>query len=145
MTITLRAVTHSNYEDVCDLEVLEEQKEFVADNTWSIVEASFNPHYQTRAIYNDDELVGFIMWVPETDARVSIWRLMIHYTQQQKGYGKQAIMLAIEEIKQISTVSEIEVCYDTENVQISKFYQKLGFVEEGMDEDGDDMLAVLKV
>lgn len=87
MQVTLDAITVDNYEAVCDLDVSEAQQDFVAGNTWSLVQAAFHPGYQTRAIQADGELVGFFMWVPETPQRISIWRFMVDQRWQGVASG----------------------------------------------------------
>ncbi|NHB86418.1 GNAT family N-acetyltransferase [Photorhabdus tasmaniensis] len=145
MHITLTDVNQDNYEDVCDLTVADYQYEYVADNTWSLVESKFNPSYQTRTICLDDKPVGFFMWVPETDRRVSIWRFMVDRHYQNKGIGRKAMLLALDEIRRTDGLEEIEICYKPNNPIARNFYSSFGFVEVGMDEDGEDMLAMIKV
>ncbi|UUS15916.1 GNAT family N-acetyltransferase [Stenotrophomonas sp. CD2] len=99
MQVTLDAITVDNYEAVCDLDVSEAQQDFVAGNTWSLVQAAFHPGYQTRAIQADGELVGFFMWVPETPQRTSIWRFMVDQRWQGRGIGRRALELALAQIR----------------------------------------------
>jgi diamine N-acetyltransferase len=143
MNISLRRITRANYEAVSELEVRQEQRDYVASNLWSLVEASFNEGYTTRAIYLDDVPVGFMMWVAATESQISIWRLMVDQKFQAQGIGRIALNLALTEIKQIPDVKEIEICYNPKNAVAKDFYSSFGFVETGMDEDGDDMLAVI--
>lgn len=144
MNITLTDVDKNNYEDVCDLTVADNQYEYVADNTWSLVESKFNPSYQTRAICLDGKPVGFFMWVPETERRISIWRFMVDHNYQNKGIGHKALLLALDEIKSTERLEEIEICYNPNNPVAKNFYASFGFVEMGMDGDGEDMLAIIK-
>ncbi|MBU1435901.1 MAG: GNAT family N-acetyltransferase [Gammaproteobacteria bacterium] len=143
MNLSLRRITRANYEAVSDLEVRQEQRDYVASNLWSLVEASFNEGYTTRAIYLDDIPVGFLMWVHATESQISIWRLMVDQKFQAQGIGRIALNLALTEIKQIPDVKEIEICYNPKNAVAKDFYSSFGFVETGMDVDGDDMLAVI--
>lgn len=146
MNITLTDVDKNNYEDICDLTVADDQYEYVADNTWSLVESKFNPSYQIRAICLDCKPVGFFMWVPETEYRISIWRFMVDQNYQNKGIGRKALQLALDEIKGSTDIlEEIEICYNPSNPVAKKFYASFGFVEIGMDEDGEDMLAIIKI
>lgn len=144
MNISLRAVTIDNYEDVCDLEVSPEQRNYLASNMFSLVEASFNPGYQTRAIYRDNELVGFIMWLMQQAGKMEIWRFMIDQKFQQQGLGRIALGLALAEIRQQPEVCCIEICYNPENPLAKPFYASFGFVETGMDDENEDMLALLQ-
>ncbi len=143
MAVSLRQITKSNYEQVCDLDVSEEQQDYVASNMWSLVESSFNDGYETRAIYLGEEPVGFFMWVTETLSKVSIWRFMIDHKHQKNGIGRIALNLALNEIKLTDGLKEIEICYNPNNPVAKAFYSSFGFVEVGMDDDNEDMLAVI--
>ncbi|ERT11585.1 GNAT family N-acetyltransferase [Photorhabdus temperata] len=145
MCITLTDVDKDNYEAVCDLSVAKHQYEYVADNTWSLVESKFNPSYQTRTICLDSKPVGFFMWVPETERRISIWRFMVDQHYQNKGIGRKAMLLALDEIRRTDKLEEIEICYNPNNSVAQNFYASFGFVEVGTDEDSEDMLAIIKV
>lgn len=145
MNITLRPVTKENYEQVCDLDVAEDQQDYVACNMWSLVESMFNANYVTRAIYLDDLPVGFFMWVKEDADLVSIWRFMVDNVQQNKGIGREALALAIDEIKQIEGLRTIEICYHPNNPVAKDFYSRFGFIEIGMDDDGEDVLAQIQL
>ncbi|TQV68189.1 GNAT family N-acetyltransferase [Exilibacterium tricleocarpae] len=145
LKVDLRPVTKDNYEKVCDLEVLEQQRDYVACNMWSLVESMFNPHYQTRAIYRGSEPVGFLMWVADEPEKVSIWRFMVDKNYQQQGIGRRALQQAIDEIKQTKALQKIEICYDPANPVAKGFYASFGFTEVGMDAGGEDMLAVMQI
>ncbi|GIP45743.1 hypothetical protein J45TS6_42020 [Paenibacillus sp. J45TS6] len=59
---------------------------------------------------------------------------------QQNGYGKEAIVRAIELIKTFphGDASKIVIVYGEENKIAKKLYTSLGFIENGeRDEDGD--------
>ncbi|WP_133408568.1 GNAT family N-acetyltransferase [Parashewanella tropica] len=145
MNIALKPINKQNYEAVCDLEVTEEQEDYVASNMWSIVESKFNDNYETRAIYQDEEPVGFFMWVKEASHKISIWRFMIDQNHQNKGLGRNALELALNEIKQEPDIRVIEICYNPENPVAKDFYSSFGFNEIGMDDDNEDMLAVIEL
>lgn len=145
MKVSLREVTKQNYELVCDLDVTKPQEEFVACNMWSLVESFYNEGHVVRAIYLDEEAVGFFMWVHEASDKVSIWRFMVDAKHQNKGIGRVALKLAIEEIKQAPNLKHIEICYNPTNPVAKPFYSQFGFEEVGMDEDGEDMLAIIEL
>lgn len=85
------------------------------------------------------------MWVQETPTKVSIWRFMIDKSFQNKGIGRQALNLALSEIRLVDDIKEIEICYNPDNPVAKDFYSSFGFTEVGMDEDDDDMLAVINL
>jgi diamine N-acetyltransferase len=145
MSITLEEITSSNYEAVCDLDVTDEQQDYVASNMWSLVESHYCQWHTCRAIYQNDKPVGFFMWASETPEKVSIWRFMVDQRYQKAGIGRAALNLALNEIKASDKVKEIEICYDPENPVAKGFYSSFGFQEVGLDEDGEDMLAVIKL
>jgi diamine N-acetyltransferase len=109
------------------------------------VEAQYNDGYTCRAIYVNDKPVGFIMWVFESPEKVSIWRFMVDQKYQKKGVGRKALELAIKEIKCAPGLKEIEICYDPDNPVAKGFYSSFGFRETGLDQEGDDMLASIKL
>lgn len=139
--IQLKEITRDNYEDVCDLDVADEQQDYVASNTWSIVQSVFNADYYARAIYLKEKPVGFAMWVKETDNIVSVWRFMIDQHFQNQGIGQRAFVSVLAEIKAAINPVKITLGYNPDNQIARKFYAAFGFVETGMDHDGDDMLA----
>ena len=143
MNISLREITRHNYEAVCDMDVSAAQQEYVACNMWSLVEAYYNEGYTCKAIYCDDKPAGFLMWVQESPTRVSIWRFMVDEPVQQQGIGRVALQQAIEQIKNLPGITTIEICYNPNNPVAGAFYASFGFIETGLDEDGDDMLAVI--
>lgn len=145
MKISLTEVSKKNYEAICDLEVTEEQENYVASNTWSLVESAYNQGYSTRAICLDEEPVGFLMWVQDSASKVSIWRFMIDKKYQQKGIGRTALSLALNEIKKSPKLKEIEICYNPQNPVAKIFYSSFGFVEIGMSNDDEDMLAIISL
>lgn len=145
MEVSLRQVTKENYEEVCELDVTNEQEDYVACNMWSIVESKYNDGYETRAIYMKEEPVGFFMWVKESEFKVSIWRFMVDKKHQQKSIGRVSLNLALAEIKEVSGLKEIEICYSPKNPVAKAFYSSFGFSEVGMDKDDEDMLAVIKL
>ncbi|KGK01796.1 MULTISPECIES: GNAT family N-acetyltransferase [Pseudoalteromonas] len=145
MNILLEDITSANYEEVCDLDVTEAQQEYVACNMWSLVESHYNVGHTCKAIYQNNEPVGFFMWVQETPTKVSIWRFMVDEHHQNKGIGRQALTMAIAEIKTTSKLEQIEICYNPKNPVAKDFYSSFGFEEVGLDEDEEDMLAIINI
>lgn len=145
MNISLEDITSANYEEVCDLDVTEAQQEYVACNMWSLVESHYNVGHTCKAIYQNNEPVGFFMWVQETPTKVSIWRFMVDEHHQNKGIGRQALTMAIAEIKTTSKLEQIEICYNPKNPVAKDFYSSFGFEEVGLDEDEEDMLAIINI
>ena len=151
--------------DIVDLQVAEDQEDFVSSNGDSIIEAYTTPGTGCTAIpfgiYEDEEPVGFVMVGYNEGAlhafggdevslvwfdNYSLWRIMIDENHQRKGYGRAAMELALDFIR-TKPCGEAEYCvlsYEPENEVARKFYASLGFVETGVI-DHDEMVAVLKL
>ncbi|CAN7366837.1 GNAT family N-acetyltransferase [Bosea sp. LjRoot237] len=97
--VTLREITAETVRTICELEPHDAQSGFVAPNAVSIAQAHFNPVAVFRAVYADEEPVGFIMWRPDGDgASCFLWRFMIDKDHQGKGYGRAAITLWLKSL-----------------------------------------------
>ncbi len=60
--ITLREVTKENYLDCIHLQLKPDQENNLASNAISIAQSKYEKRYQTRAIYNDEKVVGFLTY-----------------------------------------------------------------------------------
>ena len=150
MPISLRAVTADNFDILSELPLLPQQRDYLASNDYSIAQASFHPAtMHTRAVYCDEEVIGFLMFVSPDDedppGHYQIWRFMVDHRRQGQGHGRAALGLALAEIRARPDARSIEICYKPGNANARQFYASMGFVEKGMDEDGNDMLAVINV
>lgn len=159
--LRLEKITGGNVWDILKLRVSESQKDFVAGNDISIIEAytaiTGNGHAFPFGIYEDDTPVGFLMigfgkddyWenAPQiAQGNYSLWRLMIDRRYQKKGYGRGAIRLALEFIKTFPC-GKAEFCwlsYEPENVVARRLYHSFGFAETG-EMDGNEIIAALKL
>ena len=97
----LRAIAEQNYQKILDLSTGAGQEECVARNVRSLAQAwVFRDRARPYALYEGEEPVGFIMldWRPE-EKTAEIWRFMINYRHQGKGYGRRAMELALEKIR----------------------------------------------
>lgn len=134
--ITLKEITRDNFDHVIDLSLSEEQRSFVASNTYSIAQAKIFPELVPQAIYNDEELVGFLMYgVDPDDKEYWIARLMIDQRFQQLGYGKAAMKLALSEISQFA--SKVYLSFEPENTGAKHLYEQLGFQPDGRVIEGE--------
>lgn len=158
--IHFEEVTNKNIWKVCALEPFDEQKDFVAENLQSLAEA-----YATRneggsalplAVYNDDELIGFLMIGKGTvgnedesaliKENYSIWRLMLDKRFQRRGLGKQTLDAAVELIRgfPFGSARKVWLSYEPENTRARDIYRKFGFVENG-EMCGNEIVAVYEL
>ena len=145
MNITLREITKENYEDVCGLELADHQKRHLSSNMESILESKFHEALVARAIYLNDDPVGFIMGAKESASEFEIFRFMIALSYQKKGIGRAALEMAIAGIRRVEGIQKIKICYHPDNTIAKQLYLNIGFKEVGMDEDGEDMWAEISV
>jgi diamine N-acetyltransferase len=145
--IKLKDVTEDNWEEVTELELADDQKHLVADNSYSLAESKFNPYAVPRAIYAGKKLVGFIMYetLHEEDepGTYSVYRFMIDKKHQGKGYGRRALQQALREISRNDDCRRITICYVPSNTTTKQFYASLGFRDIGLDEDGEMIAEIL--
>lgn len=159
--IRLEKINAENVWEILELSVEDDQKRFVSDNTRSIIEAyttiTANGHAFPFGIYDDDKPVGFLMigygvddyW---TDApriakyNYNIWRLMIDKSCQGKGYGRDALKLALEFVKTFpcGPAEYFWTSYVPGNDAAQRLYASFGFEETG-DMDLDEIITALKL
>ena len=159
--IRLEAVNGKNVWELLKLSVEDSQRTFVAGNDTSIIEAytaiTGHGYAYPFGIYDGDIPVGFLMIGFDKDdywddapaiatGNYNLWRLMIDKKYQHKGYGKQAVKLALDFIKSFPC-GRAEYCwlsYEPENETAKNLYAKYGFKENG-DKDGEEIIAILKL
>lgn len=129
--IYLREINKDNFFDVIRLKVSEEQKNFVASNVFSIAQSKVQTECIPHAIYNDTYAVGFLMYCIDCDDNnYWIYRLMIDEKYQSNGYGKKAMEIIIERIKEDKSRNVIYISFEPENESARLLYEKLGFVSD---------------
>ncbi len=137
--VHFRIITKENLRDILHLEVHEEQKDQVASNAASIAQGHYYEEAYFRAIYHEDTPVGFFMLyidVPKTDYQV--WRFMIDQKHQGKGYGRAALIQIIEYMKGLPDIKEIRLTYVPKKERgANLFYEKIGFIDTGIDKKGE--------
>ena len=143
--VTLRQVTENTLFDVLDLKVAPAQESFVAPNAVSIAEAHFSRHAWFRAIYADETPVGFVMLSDKPEIpKYYLWRYMIDARYQKMGFGRRALELVIDCVRTRPNATEMFLSYVPKETGPKEFYQKLGFVDTGREEDGElEMRLVL--
>jgi diamine N-acetyltransferase len=144
-TVSLREISSSTVHKVCRLKVNPEQEQFVAANAVSLAEALFAPEAWYRAIYADDEIVGFVMlWddtlgpTPPAKPEICLWRLMIAEQHQGQGIGKQALAQIIQHVHSRPGIERFYSSFVPGELGPEKFYLAAGFSPTGaVDEDGE--------
>lgn len=125
-----REIDKSNYWDCMMLTIDDSQEGFVADNKQSLIEAAYEEGLYTLGVYQEDTMVGFILYdYDDTFPGWSMSRFMIDKQYQGKGYGKQAVLEFLEYFKAKHTADKLYISVSLENVVARKMYSSIGFKE----------------
>ena len=115
------------------LKVSDSQTTLVAPTAKSLAEAYV--YYNTArpfAIYNDEVMVGFVLLRELEDLQCYyISQFMIDEHHQRKGYGKQAMVVLINRLKEEKKYSKIDLCSVEGAEAVERLYTGLGFVPTG--------------
>jgi diamine N-acetyltransferase len=134
--VSLRPIDKTN-EDVCAaLRVTEDQTGLIAPNTKSLEWAKDNPNCVPLAVYADDVMIGFVMYEPRGNGVFSIHRCMIDAKYQRQGFGRRAMELTIEQIRELGGIT-IYLSFRPENNAARSLYEGLGFVQHAIEPDGE--------
>jgi diamine N-acetyltransferase len=144
MAVTLREITSETVRAVTKLSVAESQQGFVAPNAVSLAQALFSDEAWYRAIYDDEELVGFVMLadeslnkVPPAKPNIGLWRLMIDQRYQRRGIGREVMRLVLEYVHSRPGIHHYYTSYVPEPGGPGPFYLGLGFEPNGEVDDGE--------
>lgn len=141
--VTLREITGESVRAICALEVAPEQRGFVAPNAISIAQAHFEPKAWFRAVYADDEPVGFVMLFEDAEkSEYFLWRLMVDAGHQGKGYGRRTLDLVVERVRGLPGAAELLTSYVPGDAGPRDFYLRYGFVETGEVEGAERVIRL---
>jgi diamine N-acetyltransferase len=141
MTVTLRDITRENWRECARMRVAPTQVNFIASNLYSIAQSKCEPECVPLAVYDDEQMVGFVMYRPEDYGLAKIWfidRVMIGEDHQQKGFGRAAMLALIDHLRSQTGYNAILISFVPENAVAKKLYSDLGFKNTGeTDESGE--------
>ena len=134
-----RDITIDNLSLVTDLEVKSEQEKLVADNCYSIAQASLIPNAWCKVIYYEQNAIGFFSVINKTKELAYVWRFMIDAKYQGRGLGKRALLKLIEKLYSDGAKRiELAVSHDEGNAE--EFYKKCGFISTDRQMQGEWIL-----
>lgn len=129
-SMEFREIDKSNYWDCIALTVDDSQIDFVADNKQSLVEAAYEDGLYVLGIYNEDTMVGFVLYdYDETFPGWSMSRFMIGKQFQGKGYGKRAVIAFLDYFKKMHGADKLFISVSLDNTVARKMYSDIGFKE----------------
>jgi diamine N-acetyltransferase len=142
VNISFRDIDKSNFNICVKLSVRKDQP-FVASNAYSIAESKIFPYWITKAIYDDDEMVGFVMYAMFYERKeLYLCRFMIDQRYQGKGYGKAALDLLKELAMKDEAIEYIKLSTAPDNSNGIRIYEKFGFVDQNHMEDEEEVFVL---
>ena len=144
--VSIRPVTKENLEAVLALRVAEGQEKYVISNAESLSRAYvYSETAYPFAIYDDDIIVGFIMMgYYEVKGYYTLWEFMIDRKYQNKGYGRQALKLGLEFVREKFGQVDIYTGVTPGNTVAKKLYESVGFESTGLVELGMEEMRLKK-
>ena len=142
MTVSLREITRDNWRECARMRVAPTQVHFIASNLYSLAQSKFEPECVPLAVYNDEQLVGFVMYKPEDYGLAKIWfieRVMIGEGHQGKGYGRAAMEALLNRLKAEKGYVAILISFVPGNEAAQKLYSALGFKDTG-ETEGEELV-----
>jgi diamine N-acetyltransferase len=142
--VELNDVTAENWRACADLEVSDEQREFVSPVTRYLCLCHYGGVWHPLAVTSSAEVVGFAMWaVDPDDASGWIGGLVVGRERQREGYGRAAVLALLERLRREQGCASAALSYAPENAPARALYLSLGFTETG-EREGDELVARLR-
>ena len=128
MEINFREIDKQNYNKCIDLKVGEHQNNYVASNSFSLIQAFYEDELYPLGIYYGDEMVGFLLY--DYDKELEGWsfsRFMIDIKYQNKGLGSKALKRFLDFFNDKFPNENLYTSVEIDNEVAIKLYQKYGF------------------
>ena len=142
------SITNENFEDIFQVSAKYEQWEYVKHHIFDMVNnyvAVMNREYFPLPflVYENDSIIGFVQ-VNHYDKKpeYEICKLIVHETEQNKGYGKKILSEIIKWLCSRYPYGKITASYKASNPAADKIFSCLGF-EKSI--SGEEILAVLEM
>ena len=142
--VELREITKDNIDEVLALSVNEDQKGFVSTTAESLAQAYvYSETAWPFAVYNDDEIVGFIMMgYYGVKGYYTLWKFLMDKKHQHKGYGRVALEKGISFMKEKFNITEIYTGVAPGNSVAKGLYSSVGFKDTGLVELGMEEMCL---
>lgn len=151
--LTIREVTKENWRDTLRLAVHPDQQRFIADGVpiaaIALAKAYIRPRgwlWLPYAFYANAQMMGFTELAYEPGSADNYWmfHFFIDVAYQRQGYGKQAMLLFLEFLKQQhSDCRTICLTVHPENVRAQRLYMSVGFQPTGYDLEGEPIYRLI--
>ena len=146
MSICLKPINEDNFLDVFNLKLDEGQDIYVSHPIRSLAQAYvYRTQCQPFGIYADESVVGYVMVIYDYDIpEYDIWHMMIDVSQQGKGYGKAALKLVLDYIREkpFGNADRVALTCNKDNINALELYRHMGFELTGNHDDDEVELAL---
>jgi diamine N-acetyltransferase len=149
--LAARPVTRETLWPLIDLSVRDDQRDLVSSNMKTLAEAPYEPGAIVWGLWDGEDPVGLMAMVDPSGVRLHgpclvpdaayLWRLMIAADRQGRGYGSQALQIAVATTRAWGAVHLVTGVNDTPHGNRG-FYERHGFRSSGVVEE-DDLLLIL--
>lgn len=130
--IYIEDIDDQNVFDVCELTTNKNgigttMEQYLCCNATSIAESKYFPQMHPKAIYHDNDLIGFMMYQHESTSKTAtICRYMLDYKYHGQGLGKASFNQIIQYLK-VLHFKEIVIMIDDDNTIAKHLYTSFGF------------------
>lgn len=141
-------ITNENFEDIFQVTAKYEQWEYVKHHVFDMVDnyvAIINRIYLPIPflIYEEKRMIGFVQVnYYDKESLFEICKLIVHETEQNKGYGKRILSEAVKWISIQYGSGTVMAKYKKNNIIADKLFCNAGF---GKSTSGDEIAAVMEV
>ena len=144
----LVCVTEENWLAVASLAVKEYQKNYVAPAIGILARGYVyrDCNAKVYAFDQDGVIVGMALVREFTDEPLGydLQQFMIDGQYQRKGYGTQALLLVLDELRKENHYDHVELCVKKADAEAIRLYEKCGFTDSGyVDEDLPDSMNMI--
>ena len=150
--IRFELVTPENFEDVIDMKLKKDQIGLLENNLYSLAESKVFDYLEPRAIYDDDKLIGFMLYYFQPDGvrrdmgpgegkheihsggkdYIYFKRLMLDEKYQGKGLGRASMLAALDYFKeQYPSTAFVELMHYMDNDTGASLYESVEFEPTG--------------
>ncbi|GAC1507563.1 MAG: GNAT family N-acetyltransferase [Ktedonobacteraceae bacterium] len=151
--LTIREVTRENWREALRLAVHPDQQRFVAAvvpiAAIALAKAYIRPRgllWLPYAFYANTQMIGFIELAYEQDSSENYWifHFFIDITYQGQGYGKKALLLFLDFLKQQHPhCHAVYLAVHPENVRAQRLYTSVGCQPTGDDMEGEPIYQLV--
>ncbi|WP_440897912.1 GNAT family N-acetyltransferase [Amphibacillus sp. Q70] len=144
-SIRLVEINDNNWNHFTSMYPGDEGANYIASNSYSLVQAYFEKTWLVKGISSDSIPIGFTMYgLDKKTNRYELCRLMIDYKFQEQGFGQKVLPIIIDEMFNNWNPEKIYLSTNPKNTRAIKLYEKLGFVKTDEMVDGEVLFYLAK-